>query len=54
MPKGNPKNPEIIREYWRQKQREYRERKKKQQEQNKQAIDILREAFATGEGEPNQ
>ena len=32
MPKGNPKNPEIIREYWRQKQREYRERKKKKQE----------------------
>jgi hypothetical protein len=52
MPKGNPKNPEIIREYWRQKQREYRERKKK--EQDKTALDVLREAFSTVEGEPNQ
>jgi hypothetical protein len=29
--KREPKNPEIIRQYWREKQRQYRERKKKAQ-----------------------
>jgi len=48
MPKGNPKNPEIIREYWRQKQREYRERKKKQKQES--VEDVLREAFMETEG----
>jgi hypothetical protein len=52
MPKGNPIYPEIIRQYWREKKRQYRERKKKEKE--KSVEDLLREAFTTVEGEPKQ
>lgn len=29
-----PKNPKVIRDYWRQKQREYREHKKEEKQKN--------------------